>query len=43
MTESQLLLLAGLIWIAPHAAKSYGLVVGTLMLIISSGRQLGWL
>jgi hypothetical protein len=43
MTDTQLLVLAGLIWIAPHVPKLQSLLAGMVLLIIASGRGLGWI
>jgi len=43
MTDTQLLVLAGLISIAPHVPKLQSILAGMVVMIIASGRGLGWL
>jgi hypothetical protein len=43
MTDTQLMVLTGVIWIAPHAEKLYGQTVGCLILIVAACRGLGWI
>jgi hypothetical protein len=42
MTETQLLLLLGTIWVAPHCNKIYNLVVGGIFIIVAACKGLGW-
>jgi hypothetical protein len=43
MTDSQLLVLAGMIWVAPHVPAPAGLLGGSLILIAASFNGLGWI
>ena len=43
MTDSQLLILAGMIWVAPHVSAFAGLLGGSLILIAASLKGLGWI
>lgn len=42
MTDTQLLLLMGTIWVAPHSNKAYNLVVGCSFIAVASLKGLGW-
>lgn len=35
MTSTQMLILAGTVWVAPHVPRSIGIVTGALFLIVS--------
>jgi hypothetical protein len=43
MTETQMLVFIGTIWVAPHCNPLYALFVGCVILIISAVKGLGWL
>ena len=42
MTESQLLILVGTLWVAPHVPAPAGLLGGILILIAACLKGLGW-
>ena len=42
MTETQFVVLAALIWIAPHCPTVVGLLGGSLILLAASLKGLGW-
>jgi len=41
MTDTQLLLLLGTIWVAPHCNKIYNLVVGCAFIAVACTKGLG--
>ena len=41
MTETQILVLIGTIWVAPHINKLHGLMTGMFIFIIASCKGLG--
>lgn len=43
MTDSQLLVLVGMIWVAPHVPAPAGLLGGSLILLAASLKGLGWI
>ena len=43
MTESQFIVLLGVIWIAPHTHPSYAQSVGSIILICAACKGLGWI
>ena len=43
MTDTQLLVMLGTIWIAPHAKWWYGQLIGCIILIVAACKGLGWL
>jgi hypothetical protein len=43
MTDTQLLLLIGTIWVAPHCNKIYNLVVGGIFITVAACKGLGWI
>jgi hypothetical protein len=42
MTETQMLVLIGTIYIAPHCEGRFSLIVGTTALIVAIFKGLGW-
>jgi hypothetical protein len=42
MTETQMLVVVGAIWIAPHCDRRFSLIVGTIMGIVAVCKGLGW-
>jgi len=42
MTTTQLLILLGIIWIAPHAPKDYALFAGSISLLVAIYKGSGW-
>ena len=42
MTETQMLVLIGTIYIAPHCDGRFGVFVGTIALVVSVFKGLGW-
>jgi len=42
MTETQMLVLIGTIYIAPHLDERFGMIVGTIILIVAACKGLGW-
>jgi hypothetical protein len=43
MTDTQMLIILGTIWVAPYVNQYYGLTVGCIFLIVGSCYGLGWL
>jgi hypothetical protein len=43
MTETQMLLLIGTVWVAPHCNVWYSLFVGSIFLLIGAFKGLGWI
>ncbi len=43
MTTTQLLIILGTVWIAPHITKNHGLITGSIVLLATACRELGWL
>ncbi len=43
MTTTQLLIILGTVWIAPHMTKNHGLITGSTVLLATVCRELGWL
>jgi hypothetical protein len=43
MTDPQLLILTGIIWIAPHCDRVYCITVGCVFLIAAACQGLGWI
>ena len=43
MTEVELLVLTGFIWVAPHCDKIYSLSMGCICLIVGVCKALGWI
>lgn len=43
MTDAQLLVMLGTIWIAPHAKWWYGQLIGCIILIVGACKGLGWI
>jgi hypothetical protein len=42
MTETQMLVLVGTIYIAPHLEGWFGVIVGSIILIVAACKGLGW-
>jgi len=43
MTTTQLFIILGTVWIAPHVSKHHGLITGSIILLVTAGRELGWI
>ena len=43
MTEAQMLLILGTIWVAPHIKELQGNVTGCILLILAACKGLGWI
>ena len=43
MTDTQLLLLLGTIWIAPYMNEVYSKIVGCIFILVAVCKGLGWL
>jgi hypothetical protein len=43
MTETQVLIMLGTMWIAPHVDKWYAHTVGCIVLIVAVCKGLGWI
>jgi hypothetical protein len=43
MTDTQLLLLLGTIWIAPFMNEVYSKIMGCIFILVASFKGLGWL
>ena len=43
MTDTQLLLVLGTMWIAPHVNKHYAQITGLIFLIVCACKGLGWI
>lgn len=43
MTDTQLLLLLGTIWIAPYMNEVYSKVMGCMFILVAACKGLGWL
>ena len=43
MTETQMLILIGTIWVAPHCNDWYAFFVGSIFFIAAAAKGLGWL
>ena len=43
MTETQMLVVVGTIYIAPHCDVRLGMIVGTIILIVAAFKGLGWI
>jgi len=42
MTETQMLVLVGTIYVAPHCERWFGTIVGITILIVAVSKGLGW-
>ena len=42
MTDTQLLLLLGTVWVAPHCNKAYNLTIGCIFILVAICKGLGW-
>jgi hypothetical protein len=43
MTEAQMLVMLGTIWVAPHVCSWYGKAIGCIILIVAACKGLGWI
>jgi hypothetical protein len=43
MTEAQMLVMLGTIWVAPHVCGWYGKTIGCIILVVAACKGLGWL
>jgi hypothetical protein len=43
MTEAQMLVMLGTIWIAPHVKWWYGQTIGCIILVVAACKGLGWI
>jgi len=43
MTSTQLFIILGTVWIAPHVSKNHGQITGSIILLVMACKELGWL
>jgi hypothetical protein len=43
MTEAQMLVMLGTIWVAPHVCGWYGKTIGCIILLVAACKGLGWI
>lgn len=41
MSKTEFMVLIGTMWLAPHASKTYGLVAGTMLIVLALAIDVG--